>query len=283
MVLWKAVGTSIVVVYAVVASLATSIKAFQLSIGPAVRTPSNSVLNIKPYIFASVSRAQTQLHAKKSKRKLRESRGFGNQAPVMEGAPTTPTEPGAAPTGPRLSEPSSAESTLLQSVTGGVSSDGRVKDDEDAIPPEERAARILREKYGMKTLDEQQVDLKQQLAIQNRKKQFSDWKKKVEGDEHFDVMSILPAPLLKGIDGFLKVGVAVAGVLFILSGIGITLEAWSKTTGSSIDPALDKFIVETIEPNFTTGLLILLGFSVSLGLFAAAQLGSAGAQYKEDK
>jgi ABC-type dipeptide/oligopeptide/nickel transport system permease component len=77
--------------------------------------------------------------------------------------------------------------------------------------------------------------------------------------------------------------VAVAGVLFVLSGIGITLEAWSKTTGSSIDPTLDKFIVEAIEPNFTTGLLILLGFSVSLGLFAAAQLGSAGAQYKEDE
>jgi len=40
--------------------------------------------------------------------------------------------------------------------------------------------------------------------------------------------------------------------------------------------------VNTIEPNFTTGLFVLLGFSVGLGVFAAAQLGSQGAQYKED-
>jgi ABC-type dipeptide/oligopeptide/nickel transport system permease component len=242
--------------------------------------------------LTGASRAQTQLHAKKSKRKQGESRGFGKQSPVMEGTSINPTEPGATPSSPRRPETSSTESAaasspsaLLQSVAGAVPSDARVKDEESdsTLPPEERAARILREKYGMKTLDEQQVDLKQQQAVSERRKQLSEWKKKVERDEDFDVMSAVPAPLLKGIDGFLKVGVAVAGVLFVLSGIGITLEAWSKTTGSSIDPTLDKFIVETIEPNFTTGLLILLGFSVSLGLFAAAQLGSAGAQYKEDE
>jgi hypothetical protein len=46
---------------------------------------------------------------------------------------------------------------------------------------------------------------------------------------------------------------------------------------------LDSFIVTTIEPNFTPGLLVLLSFSIGLGLFSAAQLGSAGATYKEDK
>jgi ABC-type dipeptide/oligopeptide/nickel transport system permease component len=93
---------------------------------------------------------------------------------------------------------------------------------------------------------------------------------------------VLPAPVLRAIDGFLKVGVTIAGTAFVLSGIGITLEAWSKSTGNAIDPTLDAFIVGKVEPNFTAGLLILLSFSVSLGLFAAAQLGSAGAKYKED-
>lgn len=65
--------------------------------------------------------------------------------------------------------------------------------------------------------------------------------------------------------------------------MAITVEAWSKTTKTALPESLDQFIVGTVEPNFTPGLLVLLGFSVSLGVFAAAQLGSQGAQYREDK
>jgi hypothetical protein len=264
------------------------VEAFQTSI-LSVFTSGSRVISLIPPFSTRDRSFQTQVHAKKSKRNPRETKGFGKQPPpVMEDAATastgpdtsmSPTARSEAPANPSLPP----KSTLLQSVEGGSSTGERVKDGEDAVPPEERAARILREKYGIKTLDEQQLDLKQQQAMKEKEKKFSEWKKKVESDQDFDVMTMLPAPVLRGIDVFLKAGVAVASVSFILSGIGITVEAWSKTTGSSIDPALDRLIVETIEPNFTAGLLVLLGFSVSLGLFAAAQLGSAGAQYKEDE
>ena len=101
-------------------------------------------------------------------------------------------------------------------------------------------------------------------------------------DEEFDVFQVIPAPLLKFIDGFLKTGLAVTTALFVAAGIGITVEAWSKATGSDLPEGWDEFIVSTVEPNFTTGLLVLLGFSISLGVFATAQLGSGSSVYSED-
>jgi hypothetical protein len=58
--------------------------------------------------------------------------------------------------------------------------------------------------------------------------------------------------------------------------------AWSKTSNQPLPENIDQFIVNIIEPNFTTGLLVLLSFSVCLGAFAAAQLGSSAASYTED-
>ena len=227
-----------------------------------------------------------RLEAKKSKR--RESKGFGKTEidPMVESTappistPLTTSETMSGRSAPTTTTTTTTtSSSLLQSVSGG--STGIPQEEE--LSAEERAARILREQYGMKTMEEQQLSAKQLETVQKRKKKLQEWKKAAESNEDFDVMSALPAPVLKGIDAFLKAGVVVTGTLFILAGLGITIEAWSKTSGQPLDSNLDKFIVETIEPNFTPGLLVLLGFSVSLGLFGAAQLGSAGAQYKEDK
>ena len=100
-------------------------------------------------------------------------------------------------------------------------------------------------------------------------------------DDEFDIFQFLPPSLLKAIDLFLKTGLAISTVLFILSGVGITAEAWIAATGNTLPDNVDQFIVTVIEPNFTYGLLVLLGFSVSLGIFATAQLGSGSSVYKE--
>lgn len=134
----------------------------------------------------------------------------------------------------------------------------------------------------MKTMEEQQLDAKQLARRKEEQKKWAELKKKAELNQELDLFSMLPGPVLIGIDRFLKAGTAVCSVLFVLAGMFITVEAWSKTSGEALPPNLDAFIVNTIEPNFTPGLLVLLSFSVSLGVFAALQLGSQGATYKED-
>jgi hypothetical protein len=99
--------------------------------------------------------------------------------------------------------------------------------------------------------------------------------------EDFDLIKILPDPLLIFIDRFLKVGVAVCTALFISAGIAITVEAGSKATNNPLPASIDDFITNVVEPNFTPGLLVLLGFSVSLGAFAALQLSSSSSTYRE--
>jgi hypothetical protein len=95
-------------------------------------------------------------------------------------------------------------------------------------------------------------------------------------------MNMLPPSVLVGIDRFLKAGLFTCGTLFILAGLFITAEAWSKASNQPLPTNLDNFIVDIVEPNFTPGLLVLLGFSVSLGAFAALQLSSSSSQYKEE-
>ena len=154
--------------------------------------------------------------------------------------------------------------------------------EDDSSDPEERAKSLLREKYGMKSLAEQQMDAKQLELRKEQQKKLADWKAKAERGGDFDIMSILPAPVLIAIDRFLKLGTAVCTVAFVTAGILITAEAGSKALESPLPENLDQFIVNTVEPNFTPGLFVLLGFSVSLGIFAALQLGSQGSTYKED-
>jgi len=218
--------------------------------------------------------ALTQLAAKKKKTST--GKGFGKVETPAQSAKSDPSA-----TTKQQEQPGTPDNgqQFLQSVESG-GSDARPQMEE--LPPEERTKQLLRDKYGLKTLEEQQMDAKQLEQLQERRRKMSEWKKKAEQGEDFDIMSAIPAPILIAIDRFLKAGVAITGLLFIGSGLGITAEAWSKTSGNPLPDNVDEFIVNTIEPNFTTGLLVLLGFSVSLGLFAAAQLGSEGAQYRED-
>ena len=131
-------------------------------------------------------------------------------------------------------------------------------------------------------MEEQQAELRRKEQIDEQRKKLNEWKKVADKGEDFDIMQILPPPVLKGIDAFLKVGLGITGVLFILAGLGITAEAWSKTAENPLPENIDTFIVETIEPNFTNGLFVLLGFSVSLGVFSALQLSSASSTYREE-
>lgn len=151
------------------------------------------------------------------------------------------------------------------------------------LPPEERAKQVLREQYGLKTLEEQQTDAKKREAMAAARAQRDEWKKAAEQQKDFDLIAMIPGPVQIFIDRFLKLGVGICTLLFISAGIGITAEAWSKASNNPLPEDIDNFIVNVVEPNFTPGLLVLLAFSVSLGGFAALQLGSAGAQYKEDK
>jgi len=169
---------------------------------------------------------------------------------------------------------------LLKSVDGG--SNAVPKMDESA-PLEERTKSILRDRYGLRTREEQQEAERRQKAAEEQRTKLQEWKKLADEGQDFDLMKILPEPVLVGIDRFLKAGLAICTVLFVSAGILITVEAYSKTTGTVLPKDLDNFIVQTVEPNFTPGLLVLLGFSVSLGAFAAAQLSSASSNYREDR
>lgn len=178
------------------------------------------------------------------------------------------------------SSPIAYPSNMLKSIDGGSTSVPQV---DPSIPVEERTKSILRDQYGLRTLEEQQEAQRKQEAIKEQRKKLQEWKKLADEGQDFDIMQILPAPLLIGIDRFLKVGVSICTVLFVLAGVLITVEAYSKTTGTTLPEDLDNFIVNIVEPNFTPGLGVLLGFSVSLGAFAAAQLSSASSNYREGR
>lgn len=221
------------------------------------------------------------LNAKK--KKTRGGAGFGKPPP----APPQPASEGtdvAATTTRSPTAPSTPDSSpFLQSVEAGGSKSIPTMEKvvmDPGLSAEERAQQVLRQQYGMRTPQEQAMENKlreQKQRVEELKRQAAQ-----EEEDSFDIMAVLPAPLLKGIDTFLKLGVAVCTVLFVSAGMGITVEAWSKASDNPLPENIDTFIVQTIEPNFTPGLLVLLAFSVSLGGFSALQLSSGSAQYKEE-
>ena len=242
---------------------------------------------VTPSIGSQLMRQQftvaTALQAKKKKGGSK-PQGFGKAPPVEE----KPPKQSPASTSSFASGQGGDSSNFLTSVQGGSdaiptidTTPQKKKAIDESIPVEERTSKILREQYGMRTLEEQQAEFRRNEQIKEQRKKLDEWKKLADQGEDFDIMKILPGPVLKGIDTFLKLGLGITGVLFILAGLGITAEAWSKTSNNPLPENIDTFIVDIIEPNFTTGLLVLLGFSVSLGLFASAQLSSASSTYKE--
>lgn len=214
--------------------------------------------------------SKISLYAKNSSSK---AKGFGK---AEEPAPARSKPSSSQPSTSESQQPADAQSVVLRSIE---SSDSMT---DSSLEPEERTKQILREQYGMRTMEEQQLDAKQLARRKEEQKRWGDIKQKAGRNEDVDWFSIIPGPVLIAIDRFLKAGTAICGLVFVLSGLFITAEAWSKASGQALPPGLDAFIVETIEPNFTPGLLVLLLFSVSLGIFGAIQLGSQGATYKED-
>ena len=223
----------------------------------------------------------TALQAKKKKGQ-QAGKGFGKEPPKpapSSGSNSNPANEMATTT----TAPTSGGS-FLQSVEGG-GSDAiptieavAASSSDPALPPEERAKKVLREQYGMRTLQEQRTE----DSIQENRRKLDELKKLAEKGEDFDIMAMVPAPILKGIDTFLKLGVGVCTILFVTAGLGITLEAWSKTSNSPLPDNIDDFIVNVVEPNFTYGLFVLLGFCVGLGGFLCLHLSSGSATYKEE-
>jgi len=224
-----------------------------------------------------LSHSSSVLFAKK-KNKKGGGKGFGKVEPTPSPVSTKQTDTGA--NGGDVPTP---ESIGFSSVEGASQSAfaSRPKIDVDPnLPADQRTKEILKQQYGLRSFEEQQGDIKAaQRAAETRDRMA---KIKQMSDDEFDIFMVIPPPIVKGIDAFLKIGLAVCTTLFVLSGVGITAEAWAVATGKALPENVDNFIVNVIEPNFTPGLLVLLGFSVSLGIFATAQLGSGSSVYKEE-
>lgn len=145
----------------------------------------------------------------------------------------------------------------------------------------------MRQKFGLKSYEEQQADLGDYRALlqSEQKKERRSKLRNLDQiwPEDKDLLSVLPPSLIKGIDTFLKVGLGISTLAFIAAGIFITIEAGSKATGSSLPEGLEYWVENVVEPNFTPGLGVLLAFSVSLGLFSVALGGSASSTYREDR
>jgi len=221
----------------------------------------------------------TSLFAKK--KKPDGGKGFG-KAPEI--APTPPKSASTYTDEPMMMErdaPSSSMTSAFSSVEGGSNTIPTMEDPNNSSSPKDRATAILRDQYGLRSRDEQQEAYRKAEIAKEERKKLEVWKKMADDGKDFDIMEVLPAPVLIGIDFFLKAGVTICTILFVLAGFGITVEAWSKASSSPLPPNIDNFIVNVVEPNFTPGLGVLLGFSISLGAFATAQLSSASAVYRQ--
>jgi len=234
-----------------------------------VRNPPQVLGSTIPSCRVSLSSLDAK---KKKKRSESAGQGFGSST-----APETinTTKQNDSPPAVKMMD---SRSNSNDSSEGGLSP--VVNFSSDDLSTEDRNKEILKGKFGLRSFEEQQGDFKaaEQIAKnKSRMQKFKDMK-----DEEFDIFQVVPPNILTGIDLFLKTGLAITTTLFILSGFAITAEAWSAATHNELPPNVDEFIVNTVEPNFTIGLLVLLGFSVSLGIFASAQLGSSSSIYTED-
>ena len=208
-------------------------------------------------------------------------KGFGKVTP-----PETPKSNQSSPSDNQPSifneAPQSASSsqglTSIESPTSQSFTKPKL-DIDPSLSTDERNKEILKQQFGLRSFEEKQSDIKAAEKMVEQREKFQ--KIKQMKDEEFDIFMVLPPPLVKAIDLFLKTGLTITTVLFVLAGVGITAEAWSVATGNNLPENVDDFIVNVIEPNFTPGLLVLLAFSVSLGVFATAQLGSGSSTYKE--
>jgi len=252
----------------------------------------NNVLNIllllSALMIATTTRAfitprpqsiTTQLSAKKKKQ--RGGEGFGKQLTKETSSSSFSDEDDSSSI--------SSSATALQSIDATPQSQSTPAESLNLDPnlsPEERSQEILRQKFGLKSYEEQQADLGDYRALldsENKKEKRTALRNldKV-WPENKNFVEILPPSVIKGIDSFLKLGLSVCTVIFVGAGVLITIEAGSKTNLYEIPKELEEFVVNVVQPNFTPGLGVLLAFSVTLGLFTVG-LGSSGSStYRED-
>lgn len=219
--------------------------------------------------------AALALYAKKTKGKAVNTKGFGKvvEPPPKSNSPTNTGNPIAGGF-------SSIEDVSLESFSKPT-----IELDPN-LTTDERNKEILRQKFGLRSYEDQQSDIKKAAKEAETQKKLTLNQQKLQKlkqmkDEDFDIFMVIPPPLIKAIDAFLKLGLTLSTIAFILAGFCITAEAWAVATKNTLPVDVDQFIVTFVEPNFTYGLLVLLGFSVSLGIFATAQLGSGSSTYKE--
>jgi len=98
-----------------------------------------------------------------------------------------------------------------------------------------------------------------------------------------DPLARIPKPAQEALERFFFGGASVMGTAFILSGLAVAIEAIAKVLGSPLPTFLDELLVQYVEPALTPSLLILFGFSISLGVLKQLQLGSesTGVLYSE--
>jgi len=218
----------------------------------------------------------------KNKKSSSSGQGFGKQQQSKNDNLSTieeeTTENNNDPTLLQSIEPQ--QSSPFLSVNAPAETTSSNQDTEESIASTEgRTKQILQDQYGLRTYEQRQDNMK----AKDQEKKFQKLVKQAKKEEEdIDLFSLIPPPLIKIIDGFLKVGLGVSTLLFVAAGIGITLEAYSASSGNPLPENIDNYITNVIEPNFTIGLLVLLGFSVSLGVFSLGQLGSKGSVYRED-
>jgi len=216
----------------------------------------------------------TNLNAKK-KGKGKGGKGFSKAPPAPpKKVNTQPMDPSSS------SVATTNEFAGLSSIEDATDFTPPQIDIDPNLPVEERTETILKERFGLRSFEEQQGDVRDA----ERKAENSKRMKRIKemSDEEFDLFEFLPPMLVKGIDLFLKGGLTITTLLFISAGIGITFEAWAVSTQNALPEWGTRLIEDVIEPNFTAGGLVLLGFSISLGIFATAQLGSKKSAYREE-
>jgi len=237
--------------------------------------------------ISSASSSSFILFAKKKTKKKSAGKGFGKQSDINT-IDTDNNNNSADLRTVGLPSQQQPSSSYLTSVDGGSSSVPTRSMDEnlsssEPVKVEDRTGQILREKYGLRTREEQEAAELKKKQVEEQRAKLNQWKKMADEGEDFDLFKVLPAPVLVFIDGFLKVGVTISTSLFLLAGVAITFEAGSKALDKPLPVKVDAFIATIVEPNFTPGLLVLLSFSVGLGAFASLQLNSAASTYREDK
>ncbi|KAL7539619.1 hypothetical protein ACHAXR_011715 [Thalassiosira sp. AJA248-18] len=247
-------------------------------------TPSSTLVSQRQQQIVIASSQSVALSAKKNKKNRSSGEGFGKSS----SSSSAPSSVGSAIEEEATDDASTAAPRALQSINNNAAqqqSPAQQLNLDPNLSDEEKSQEILRQKFGLKSYEEQQADIGDYRAIldaENKKEKRNKLRNLDQvWPEEKDFIAVLPPGVIKGIDSFLKLGLGVTTTAFLASGVLITIEAGSKASLYEIPEGLEDFVVNVIQPNFTPGLGVLLAFSVSLGLFSVGLGGSASSSYKE--